>query len=423
MDVTRSLLAIALATSSFLTGPHPVLAEASKASAAEIDLSIQDVTLSRYDFRRGDMVTIKAVVDRGTLAIPVRVRGYIDTGNVNQVASTETILDNVAEFQWTASYDAGDSEILVGAYVEPLAGETDLDNNGLWRHYHSHDEGDDGDPGNPALHYAVKTHKHLTEQAILLTNIPEITQFADRIVYGAQKEDSFPDLVYGVSWFFGLSSLWTRHFWDVDKGEQGRGLLGRESALQKGRAYLYGWPNHPGAIELYQQGNKALAYEYLGRAAHFVEDVSTPAHVHLDAHAIDDEEAEKWGKKHGHEYTFDQVEAPFDGDSFYDIIHHAAQLADSLPSDDVEGNTVGFTDPGGWTPLLKRKDIISWNWLGWDKAKPEGMKQVFARTMPSAMAHASGLFRFFWKQTHPGEELPAPATGNVEPKPPLSLRN
>ena len=39
------------------------------------------------------------------------------------------------------------------------------------------------------------------------------------------------------------------------------------------------------ALDGYRQGNKALAYYYLGRVAHLVADMSTPSHVHLDRHA------------------------------------------------------------------------------------------------------------------------------------------
>ena len=376
-----------------------------------VDLVIEDVTLNTYEFSRGDRVKIIATVNRGNMETPVRVRCYVDTGEVRQVASTGNLESGSSiEFGWTATFDSGDSIIIVGAYVEPYAGERDTGNNGLWRVYHSPDEADSA--SNPSLDYAVITHEHLTAEAIKLANIPEVSAHAERIVAGAKLEDNFPDLVYGVSWFFGVSTLWTRHFWDVDAGEAGSGLWGRESALAKGRAYLFGWGNgnHPGAYALYQNGETELAYEYLGRCLHFIEDCSTPAHVHLDAHAIDDDEAEKWGSHHAYSYTYEMT-TPFDGDTFYNIIEHAAQLADSLPSDDMEGDTVGFVDPGGWTPILKRTDIISWNAFGWDKVKPEGMKKLFDRTMPSAIAHAAGMIRLFWKTTHPGEELPPPATG------------
>lgn len=386
---------------------HAQVAASTAAALDPVDLAIDDVILDRTDFRAGERVTVTALIRRRIQGGPVQVRCYVDTGRVWQVAPTVIVngSDNRAVFNWTATYDAGDSTVIIGAYVEPQAGDPDLDNNGLWRVWHADDEGD----GN-SIKYAVPTHEYITGEAVKLANIPEVTAFAQHVVRGAVVEDNFPDLVYGVSWFFGLSTLWTRHFWDVDGGEEGRGLWGRESALEKGRAYLSGWGGKPGALDLYAAGNKALAYEYLGRMMHFVEDVSTPAHVHLDAHAIDDEEAEKWGHHHAQNYTFDMAGEPYDGDDYHAILKHAAQLADSLPSDDVEGDFDGFTDPGGWLPPITRDEIISVNAFGWDKVKPEGMKRVFDRTMPSAIAHAAGMIRLFWKLTHPGEPLPSPAT-------------
>ncbi|MBI4871774.1 MAG: hypothetical protein HY814_09415, partial [Candidatus Riflebacteria bacterium] len=200
----------------------------------------------------------------------------------------------------------------------------------------------------------------------------------------------------------------------------GRGLWGRESAITKARA-LNGWTNHPGAIALYAAGNKRLAYEYLGRVAHLMEDMFSPAHVHLDAHMIDDEEVEKWGELHADEYSYDMAGAPFDGATLYDIFYHGAQLGDSLPSDDYEGDSAGFTDPGGWTPLLRCSDTTSRNGIGWDEARPEGMKQLFDRAIPGAISHVAGVLRYFWSQTHPGHALPEPATATREPAPPLGV--
>jgi hypothetical protein len=154
-----------------------------------------------------------------------------------------------------------------------------------------------------------------------------------------------------------------------------------------------------------------------------MEDACTPAHVHLDAHMIDDEEAEKWGKVHSQEYTYDTAGLPYDGESLFAIMGHGAQLADSLPSDDQDGDTVGMYDASpAWLPLLRRADIITWNAFGWDQAKPEGMKALFDRAMPNAISHTAGVIRLFWKATHPGEPLPRPAGKGREPWPLPAVR-
>lgn len=57
---------------------------------------------------------------------------------------------------------------------------------------------------------------------------------------------------------------------------------------QDGR-YLSAFEVAPGlwqqALDAYGQGDKALAYYYLGRVAHLLADMTTPAHVHNDRHA------------------------------------------------------------------------------------------------------------------------------------------
>ncbi len=405
-------LALALAMT------RPVTAAAPAHMDPTPDVSVVDVMLDRYDFRKGDLVHLSAKVRRQAYTGSLRVHCYVDTGQVDRIASSNSVLGTLATVDWTATYDAGDATIVIGAYVEQVPGEENTSNNGLWQQYLAPSS---DNPGAPRIAYDGHGHSRISEEAVKLANIPEVTQYAERIVFGSLAEDRFPDPVYGVSWFLGLSSLWTRHFWDVDKGEQGRGLWGRESAITKARAYMNGWTNHPGAIALYAAGNKRLAYEYLGRVAHLMEDMFSPAHVHLDAHMIDDEEVEKWGELHADEYSYDMAGAPFDGATLYDIFYHGAQLGDSLPSDDYEGDSAGFTDPGGWTPLLRCSDTTSRNGIGWDEARPEGMKQLFDRAIPGAISHVAGVLRYFWSQTHPGHALPEPATATREPAPPLGV--
>ncbi|MBI4872305.1 MAG: hypothetical protein HY814_12150 [Candidatus Riflebacteria bacterium] len=370
------------------------------------DLSILDVKPDRFDFRKGENVLIQCRVSRNGYVGEVRVRCFVDTGRVDQIASNMQVLGTLAVTNWTATYDAGDALIVVGAYVEPLPGEADAENNGLWRAFEAPPPG--SKPGTPGRKYSNEGHRHITEEGIKLAGIPEVMRFADRIVHGALAEDRFPDPVYGVSWFFGLSSLWTRHFWDVDKGEQGRGLWGRESAYQKARAYLYGWPNHPGAIDLYKSGNPGLAYEYLGRAVHLMEDLFSPAHVHLDVHMIDDDECENEGETRAKEYGYEQAGKPYDGATLYQIMYHGGQLGDSLPSDDAEGDLTGLADTEGWAPLLRRDEVTKRNALGWDEPVPAGMKKLFDRAMPAVISHVAGVIRLFWLETHPGKPIPGP---------------
>lgn len=93
------------------------------------------------------------------------------------------------------------------------------------------------------------------------------------IAVGAQDEDFF---TAGSNTCSAVRTL--NHAWNPNTNEQW-GLPGEQSALEWANYYL------DEAIDIYKAGDPFLAYYYLGRAAHLVEDVATPAHVHGDCHA------------------------------------------------------------------------------------------------------------------------------------------
>jgi hypothetical protein len=68
------------------------------------------------------------------------------------------------------------------------------------------------------------------------------------------------------------------HAWNPNTNGQW-GLPGDESALEWANVYL------DRAINFYKADEPFLAYYFLGRAAHLLEDAATPAHVHGDCHA------------------------------------------------------------------------------------------------------------------------------------------
>jgi len=91
------------------------------------------------------------------------------------------------------------------------------------------------------------------------------------------------------------------HYWDADFGDTHIVNLGSEvsilygflsSLYQTPASTSYLMPNTlqksvllwNNAIKTYKQGNKELAYEYLGRVLHLVLDMSVPSHVHQDPH-------------------------------------------------------------------------------------------------------------------------------------------
>ena len=96
---------------------------------------------------------------------------------------------------------------------------------------------------------------------------------APSIVVGAQDEDYF---YAGHNTCSAIRTL--NHAWNPNTNEQW-GLPGEQSALEWANYYL------DEAIHFYRAGDRPLAYYYLGRAAHLLADVATPAHVLGDCHA------------------------------------------------------------------------------------------------------------------------------------------
>ncbi len=118
---------------------------------------------------------------------------------------------------------------------------------------------------------------------------------------GTRNEDMPNRNPYGQG---GLDHPSVRHFWNPDGGVLD-GLFAFDSAVNRGMQYLSGgvgfngmngsWgsgesiPNGPaaqagqGAVALYDS-EPSTAFYYLGHAAHLLQDMSVPAHVHDDAH-------------------------------------------------------------------------------------------------------------------------------------------
>ncbi|MBI4714702.1 MAG: hypothetical protein HY760_01935 [Nitrospirae bacterium] len=264
----------------------------------------------------------------------------------------------------------------------------------------------------------------------------ELDRYRDTLVSGSIQEDALPDLVYGELWPF----LFVHHFLDYDNHPYHSGLSGTglyvfgatgtyiESAYEKAEAYWNGWTlngtRHPGVMELYLGiglpfPDKITAYEYLGRIAHLIEDMTTPAHTHSDIHGIliDDDEFEEHyepgtdpatGRPRYEKYDETGVVWAYWRDyigprnflDFAELFTRINNHADYFPSDDYEGDADNFTNP--WNiPRLTRNDIVSHDLLGRDFFRRPGMTLLADRISPLNVMSAAAIYRYFWDATHP----------------------
>lgn len=143
----------------------------------------------------------------------------------------------------------------------------------------------------PATAHEVNTHAYIGHEAVFLVDswLPPLPNVFGQDVrsagafidsdYGTQdgNPDSGTRLLEGMmEEDAGLQAR--RHFW-FPGNDYKAGLVHFDSALEEGQRQ---WRL---AIEDYRcNGNKSLAYWRLGRVAHLLQDMSSPAHVHIDQH-------------------------------------------------------------------------------------------------------------------------------------------
>lgn len=145
-------------------------------------------------------------------------------------------------------------------------------------------------------------HALLSYDAAFMPGVPgEIVSFvgepafcANRtgqgICNGAYDEDADrdPRLVSDLSSWLGLMG-WGTHFWNPEGGPHGGRLMnvgGIPVNIERKNAYERASVLYDSARSLYPQDPSA-AYHLLGKAAHLLADLATPAHVHLDPHISD----------------------------------------------------------------------------------------------------------------------------------------
>jgi uncharacterized protein YegL len=259
-------------------------------------------------------------------------------------------------------------------------------------------------------------HEHImTEGAYLLEEdpytkaaaYPEVLRYltgraGTDLRSGSRDEDLIGDLsgdnlpAYGAAPF-------REHYWDPDGGI-GDGLYAFRSAAQRAQDH---WNQ---AIANYKKGNFDLAYWYLGRVCHLLQDMSVPAHVHNDDHAgyVRELDAPFWldtllnpydpsgGKDryeqwigtdgmHYTEYTRNSCSGPelheewtlvgTSGDNGF--MWSLAEIADDWDSDDVNGEDDNL------------------EWIG--DVSDDHCQQIADALMPAAIEYTAGLLQRFYE--------------------------
>lgn len=121
------------------------------------------------------------------------------------------------------------------------------------------------------------------------------TDPGDDILEGVMEEDYFalfnpdnhPDTFYNDGLDLNGACIFTNHLWKRPDHKEtlGTGLtIWSQCSAAPKTPYEIGKGYWDKSIIAYANGNKGLAYYYLGRVAHFLTDMSVPAHAHADNH-------------------------------------------------------------------------------------------------------------------------------------------
>ena len=235
----------------------------------------------------------------------------------------------------------------------------------------------------------------------------------DNVVAGAFDED----ISLKNPWNQEIPEL--RHFWDCRQGPF-KGLFGYDSSVDRAQkyfnggyalngAYDSGWsdkeiPGH-GIVWHYGNGDKALAYWYLGHAAHLLEDATVPAHVLLYPHPHKNADAyETYMETH---YTHWENRALAGGvdsfDTLYDLFYHTADVTNDFDA----GSGPGPFGRDG------KKDRGARRRGGFTEAKLRSEGDVL---MPLAYRRVASLILYFYKQidrTPPRVALVSPRSSDA----------
>jgi hypothetical protein len=209
-----------------------------------------------------------------------------------------------------------------------------------------------------------------------------------------------------------------RHYWDARKGPF-HGLWGNDSSVNRAQKYFTGGYGLGGKYDRgwsaretqghgiawhYRNGDKALAYWYLGHAAHLLEDATVPAHVLLYPHPFKNDAYETYMWHHYHEWQGNIPTGEIASyDSLLDLFFHTADVTNDYDAGTGEGlfGRDGKKDRG-----RRRKG-------GFTEAELREEGDVL---MPLAYQRVAELYLYFFKlvdRTPPQVTLVAPRSGDA----------
>ncbi len=284
---------------------------------------------------------------------------------------------------------------------------------------------------------------------------------SEGILVGACEEDK--DTFEALCLPLGNPFCW--HFWEPDSpqnGDYNDGIAGYSSAYTRAQNLWdnYVIPNYP--------SDKNKAYYWLGRVAHLIVDMTTPAHVHKDQHLTNDDEYEEFvsGNQHdnawgdginyqhfsganyqGQQYDYKSV---FDGSvscpscvktnpsNLFKLFWYTAQKTQYFASDDWDAisddgytgdynnyfsyesgttyyfsggssNTYLWDAEGGANIIVNNKSYIE---DFWGDGNVANLKKIAEANIPHAMKAVAGLYKLFWEETHPDDSYEENDTQN-----------
>jgi hypothetical protein len=234
------------------------------------------------------------------------------------------------------------------------------------------------------------------------------------------------DVIGGVD---GLS--WGLDDWWIPGSDQGYppGVASYFSAWQQAEHYWNGWGTFTGLAARYQSGQKASAYYYLGHVAHLLEDMTVPAHVHGDEHALSPDSYERsmgvcdnyqlWGVDGNVRASpMGSVSLPV---SLQDLFRVTADYTEEYDSNDVWGDDEsGIPNTGRHRPdLVSSAGGFTGDNTDLDVTTPPNEITVLGDDlMPFAIEKTAALYRLFYSAvdaTWPVVSLPGFSTDVANP--------
>jgi len=208
----------------------------------------------------------------------------------------------------------------------------------------------------------------------------------DNVIEGSADEDTTDNP-------FGQLMPYLRHFCNGGDGEEiYDGLLLYDSALTQAERY---WQDY--VLNTYVS-TRSLSYYYLGHVMHLLEDMTVPAHVHDDQHALGDA-YESWVEvNNDFQYYTSGGAAPGWNiampASLEDSFRLTADYTHDYPSDDYAGEAPPEYDASFRAPGRHRPDLI----VSSGTLSDADCETIAGDLMPWAIEQTASLMRLYYSE-------------------------